>query len=137
MLMTDWVRGPNGFNEVAVDARDLREHKALPVISRALEGEPVLKGPLGDDQDEIARAVYLSLLNDDYARPLYPPQGLETMARDADLVETFASAARSALQSAAGALELSGSCSSSSTSSNACSSTSTSFSISRDELTEA
>ena len=77
-----------------------------------------------DDIAELTALTYSNLLNDKYAKPLYPPSGLKSMMADAQLTQKLALVNRARFAgSAALAIKL---CSSSSTSSNACTSTSSS-----------
>jgi hypothetical protein len=97
-------------------------------LARALPADAeTIGGPLDADQDAIAHAVYASLLNDKWAKPLYPPAGLKTMMQDSVLVQRFAQVARHSFSRAqTSARKLQGVCTSTSSSSNACSSTSSS-----------
>lgn len=81
-----------------------------------------------DDLNDLATTIYYNLLNDKYAKPLYPPAGLKSMMAETQIVQTFAMTNRLRAARAAAASSY---CTSTSTSSNACTSTSTSsFSLS-------
>lgn len=87
------------------------------------EGEvPV---PSESDALSLASLAYRNLLLDNFARPLYPPAGLQTMLADTSLVQKWALVNRRRYQDGDSGLGIS-LCCSSSTSSNACTSSSSS-----------
>jgi hypothetical protein len=89
----------------------------------AAEGEvPV---PTESDALSLASVAYRNLLLDTFARPLYPPAGLQSMLAETSLVQKWALVNRKRYQDGASALGIS-LCTSCSTSCNACCSSSSS-----------
>lgn len=104
-------------------AEEIAAELGPPLIdeSQAISAPEMSQG----DMLQLAAVAFNTILNDSYARPLYPPEGIESLLADTPLIQKWAMV-QSSRFAAAALPRIIPICSSSSTSCNSCTSTSTS-----------